>query len=60
MGSNLSIAAGETRGKRMSVTIPTTPKGVEPISGFKIVPAYGIFSPNCQWKNWAKARKSLA
>ncbi|SEF57382.1 hypothetical protein [Algoriphagus boritolerans] len=29
----------------MSVTIPTTPKGVEPISGFKIVPAYGIFLP---------------
>ncbi|WP_332914372.1 hypothetical protein [Algoriphagus boritolerans] len=48
MGSNFSIAAGETRGKRMGVTIPTTPKRVELYAGdffpFLIDPPHLHFS----------------
>ncbi|WP_160111291.1 hypothetical protein [Algoriphagus boritolerans] len=48
MGSNLSIAAGETRGQDDTHMISHDPEAGRTMSGLlNIVPAYGIFSPNC-------------
>ncbi|WP_332912038.1 hypothetical protein [Algoriphagus boritolerans] len=60
MGSNFSIAAGETRGQEDIHLISPRPRSVEPISRFKIVHACGIFFSQLPMEELAKARKSLA